>query len=85
LATGPAGIPGRVVSAEFCGEHLQLLVKIDSLETPVVLRVPRQIGELLQATRPGAAIQLEINPDDVPVVPLHPLIKESLHAQQCLT
>jgi iron(III) transport system ATP-binding protein len=81
LASGPTGIPGRVVSSEFCGENLHLLVKIDSVETPVALRVPRQTTNGRSRIQPGTAIQLEMTGDDVPIVPVHQFNKESVHVQ----
>jgi iron(III) transport system ATP-binding protein len=81
VAPGPAGVPARVVSSEFSGAHLQLLVMLDGLETPVALSVPRHIANAHGGIRPGATIQLEINPDDVPVVPVPKSTKELLHAQ----
>jgi len=87
LSAWPTGIPARVISSEFCGDSRYLLVKLDTLATPVILHEsissangPAANGHA--GLQPGATIHLEINTDDVPVVAVSQSDKESTYAEQ---
>jgi iron(III) transport system ATP-binding protein len=82
MASHPTGITARVVHSEFCGDSLHVLVKVDDMDTPVVVRAAP--GELYgkQTLRPGMRIYLDLTTDDIPVVPVNQLNKESSDAQQ---
>jgi len=87
IAETPTGIAGRVVSSEFRGDSRYLLVAVDGVDTPLMLRAPSQPSFGAEAAAPGAIVYLEIDAADVPVVaPTHQVAsaphKEFLHAQQ---
>jgi len=86
LASLPTSISARVVSSEFCGESRCLLVNVVGLETPVllreILRESEQEANGHGTIRPGMTVHLEINVDDVPVVPVNQTNKESIYVQQ---
>ena len=82
VASRPTRIPATVVCSEFCGESRRLLLNVADLEAPVLLREPQQEANGNATIRPGTTIHLEINVDDVPVVPVSPPNKESIYAQQ---
>jgi iron(III) transport system ATP-binding protein len=85
LAAWPTGISARVISSEFCGDSRYLLVKVDSLEAPVVLHEFVQGVNGHGAIQPGTIVHLEISVDDVPVVAVSQSIKESTNAEQSST
>jgi len=85
VASWPTPIPASVLSSEFCGENRCFLVKVEALEAPVVLRQSEQSANGHGTIRPGMTIHLEINVDDVPVVPISQHNKESIYAQQSST
>jgi len=81
LAAAPTGITGRIVSSEFRGDSRYLLVAVDGVDAPLMLRAPSHPSFESGAPAPGMPVYLEIDADDVPVVaPTH--YKESFHAQQ---
>lgn len=81
LAAAPTAIAGRVVSSEFRGDSRYLLVAVEGVAAPLVLRAPPRSSIESGAPAPGMPVYLEIDADDVPVVaPTHQ--KESFHAQQ---
>jgi len=81
LAAAPTAIVGRVVSSEFRGDSRYLLVAVDGVDAPLVLRAPSQPSYESEAPAPGMPVYLEIDADDVPVVAPSPY-KESYRAQQ---
>jgi iron(III) transport system ATP-binding protein len=81
IATKPTEIVGRVISSEFRGDSRYLLVAVDGVATPLVLRAPSHTSFASDAPPSGMPVHLEIDADDVPVVaPTHH--KESFNAQQ---
>jgi iron(III) transport system ATP-binding protein len=82
VAMEPTGITARVLSSEFCGEGRRIVVKVDGLETPVAVHAfSGPHARVQHSVKPGMTIHLEIQRDDVPVVAISPLHKESSHAQ----
>ncbi len=89
IASAQTGIVGRVVSSEFRGDSRYLLVAVEGVDSPLVLRAPSGTD----APAPGMPVYLEIDAADVPVVApsqpsadevpvvASPYHKESFHAQ----
>jgi iron(III) transport system ATP-binding protein len=82
LVSQATAITARVVNSEFCGESRHVLVKIDDVETPVAVRAPQSDIYGHETLRPGMKVFLDLNSDDVPVVPISQPNKESFDAQQ---
>jgi iron(III) transport system ATP-binding protein len=81
LAAAPTAIAGRVVSSEFRGDSRYLLVAVEGVAAPLVLRAPPRSSIESGAPASGMPVYLEIDAKDVPVVALTPQ-KESFHARQ---
>jgi iron(III) transport system ATP-binding protein len=65
LSDAPAGLHGRIVGSEFCGEERRLLVALDGFAEPVALRVPREAANALAH---GADVHVALRTREVPVV-----------------